>query len=58
MYVANDLLSNVNTCDVELSRSLAKLMGLPPLEGDGTYGPLVPECMKPSTYGFVFEPQE
>lgn len=55
MYVAQGLLTNLPNRDVEISRSIARLLGVPLAEGKSCYGPLVPACMKPGTYGFGFE---
>jgi hypothetical protein len=53
MYVAQALLTNVPNRDIELSQSIARILGVPLVESK-PYGPLVPECVKPGTYGFGF----
>jgi hypothetical protein len=55
MYVAQGLLTNLPNRDVEISNSVARLFGIPLAESRSGYGPLVPACMKPGTYGFGFE---
>ncbi|KAH6845744.1 hypothetical protein B0I37DRAFT_447587 [Chaetomium sp. MPI-CAGE-AT-0009] len=53
MYVAQALLTNVPNRDIEISHSIARILGVPLVESE-PYGPLVSECVKPGTYGFGF----
>ncbi len=54
MYLAQGLLTNLPNRDIEISRSIARILGMPSVESCSPYGPLVPGCMKPGTYGFGF----
>ena len=54
MYVVQGLLTNLPNHDTEVSQSIARILGIPLTESK-PYGPLVPACMKPETYGFGFE---
>ena len=53
MYLVQGLLTNLPNRDIEISQSISRILGVPLVEGD-PYGPLVPGCMKPGTYGFGF----
>ncbi|KAK3315612.1 hypothetical protein B0H66DRAFT_628823 [Apodospora peruviana] len=53
MYLVQGLSTNLPNRDVEKYQSITHLFGLPLAESE-PYGPLVPKCMKPRTYGFGF----
>ncbi|KAJ4306157.1 hypothetical protein N0V88_000953 [Collariella sp. IMI 366227] len=50
------LLTNLPNRDIKICRSVARVLRIPIPESTApSYGPLVPECVKPGTYGFGFE---
>ncbi len=53
MYLVQGLLTNLPNRDIEVSQSIARILGMPLVESE-PYGPLVPGCMKPGTHGFGF----
>jgi hypothetical protein len=53
MYLAQGMVTNLPNRDIESSQSIARILGMP-LTGSNPYGPLVPGCVKPQTYGFGF----
>ncbi|KAK4039725.1 hypothetical protein C8A01DRAFT_36262 [Parachaetomium inaequale] len=53
MYLAQGLLTNLPNRDIDIYQSIARILGMPLVESD-PYGPLVPGCTKPGTYGFGF----
>lgn len=57
MYLAQGMLTNLPNRDVEISQSIARILGMPLAESK-PYGSLVPGCMKPETYGFGFAASE
>ncbi|KAK3326679.1 hypothetical protein B0H66DRAFT_167527 [Apodospora peruviana] len=56
MYLVQGLLTNLPNRDHKISQSIARIIpGIMPLIDESKpYGPLVPACMKPGTYGFGF----
>ncbi|KAI1335831.1 hypothetical protein F5Y15DRAFT_396613 [Xylariaceae sp. FL0016] len=53
MYVAINMMTNMRTRDNTAAEALSKMLGIS--DADQCSGPLVAECLRPSTNGFSFE---
>ncbi|KAH8589853.1 fungal-specific transcription factor domain-containing protein [Bisporella sp. PMI_857] len=54
MYVAQGLMGNLPNLDAEIAHALAGILGTP-WEESCSYGPFVPECLRPGSFGFMFD---
>lgn len=52
MYIAQALMGNTPNRDTEVAKQLAEILGLS--WSDTGYGPFVPDCVIPATYGFTY----